>query len=725
MGRSHKGGLERSVAARILLIVLLSICLMSIVACYVVQVNYRKPMNLNVASNLDNCSNKMTAWLEEKSTITEFMAEELIDGKYYADKDTCYDYLVRCGSRDEEVYVCYFGFPDGIGIFSDGWVPDPGEYDTTTREWYINAVSSDTPIITAPYTDAATGRQVITIAVKVEADGELKGVLARDIFLDNITALVSDMHIDENGYAVLANADGSIIVHPDPDFAPTVDADGNDITVNLSEAIKGYSTDSDHSSFETLKDYNGKKIKYVEMTMDLTGWRLGYALDNKEYSHQLVSVVELFSVLTLVFGIVIAAWIIFTIKKAFKPLAAVAEQAQAVAQGQLNIWFDYQYNDQIGTLCRTIEYNNNFMRTCIEDISTRLDSISKGKFDYESDVEYIGDYTSIKTSMDSISASLAKVFGGIESASEAVSGGAGNVADSANCLAETASKQAELIGGIVSGVDTVSDKIGGNVTRTDNAREIARKTADVVNDSSEKMQQLLSAMKEISNSSEEIKKIIGTIEDIAFQTNILALNASIEAARAGEAGKGFAVVADEVRNLAEKSAEASDRTAQLIEYSASAVSKGMKYADSTAASLKAVVEYSGEIDNIIVEINEDSYEQRTSVDEVNEKLKLVEEYVSSAAANSEESAAAAAQLNEQAAALKEMISSFGSDIGDDIGSDISSDDSFDTYESRDEDTDSEYSFDSGVQFEAYTDFDTEDDNFDFDEPSVPDDDEEY
>ncbi len=348
----------------------------------------------------------------------------------------------------------------------------------------------------------------------------------------------------------------------------------------------------------------------------------------------------------------------YILAKQFKALSAVANDSQEVSKGNLNVTFNYTRNDEIGDVCRAIENNNRVVKNYISDIDKRLEAISHGDFSAASDVDYIGDYASIKVSLDKISHSLNTVFSGIENTSSAVFKGAEGVSAESGHLSESVSRQNGLIDEIASGMQQLSDKIDNNVFRTDKAKNTAHQAASAVEEGSGKMKQLLEAMAEISDASGKIQNIIATIEDIAFQTNILALNASIEAARAGAAGKGFAVVAEEVRSLAGKSAEASDKTANLIEQSVSAVNRGLEIAEGTSASLSEIVGCTAEIDKLIVEINGESYEQRVCVDNVNEKIGNVAEIVNSSAASAEECATSSQELNNQAIELKSMLDEF-------------------------------------------------------------------
>ena len=248
-----------------------------------------------------------------------------------------------------------------------------------------------------------------------------------------------------------------------------------------------------------------------------------------------------------------------------------------------------------------------------------------------------------------------KALGGISEAAYQVSVGASQVADASQSLAQGSTEQASAIEQITASIDEIAEKTKQNAEQANAAAKLVSEAISDVATGNKQMKDMVEAMKAINKSSERISKIIKTIDDISFQTNILALNASVEAARAGEAGKGFAVVAEEVRSLATKSAAAAAETAELIEDSIGKVENGSKLADDTAKALGIISNVVQQSEVIINGIAEASNYQATAVSQIEQAITQVSQVVQTNSATSEECAAASEELSNQAAHMREML----------------------------------------------------------------------
>lgn len=219
----------------------------------------------------------------------------------------------------------------------------------------------------------------------------------------------------------------------------------------------------------------------------------------------------------------------------------------------------------------------------------------------------------------------------------------------------SAEEQQAAITEITSDMIRIAEETENSLRESEKASSVAKLSTRLIEESNVEMNNMLSAMAEIEDSSGKIQTIVKTIEDIAFQTNILALNASVEAARAGEAGKGFAVVADEVRNLASKSAEASNTTNGLIAETVSVIEEGKNLANETAELLSAAVERANLIEKSITEISDVTENQKSQLTGIVSKLGEVSGVVHTTAATAEESAAASEELDKQVEMLNDSL----------------------------------------------------------------------
>ena len=250
---------------------------------------------------------------------------------------------------------------------------------------------------------------------------------------------------------------------------------------------------------------------------------------------------------------------------------------------------------------------------------------------------------------------LLAVAHALHDGSHQVVAAAGQVSSASQSLAEGASEQAASIEETGSSLEEVASMTKRNAENAKKANELARQARTAAERGSTDMASMNGAMEAIKVSSDDIAKIIKTIDEIAFQTNILALNAAVEAARAGEAGMGFAVVADEVRNLAQRSAQAAKETAEKIEGAISKTGLGVELSRKVGDALNDIVNKARQVDELAAEVASSSSEQMQGITQINLAVGQVDKVTQANAANAEESAAAAEELNAQAESMKNSV----------------------------------------------------------------------
>ncbi|ALR90328.1 MULTISPECIES: methyl-accepting chemotaxis protein [Clostridium] len=416
---------------------------------------------------------------------------------------------------------------------------------------------------------------------------------------------------------------------------------------------------------EAIALYNSEYEKELNNLQD-TLVKIGdYAKNNAERNYHsaittknitfivliLISIGSIVSCIYMVFGLV---------KLLTKPIVELEEAAKKLEKGILDVEIKFESQDELGILANSFRNTCSFLKTIVLDINEILGELSDGNFNVNSSrlEHYIGDFSTTKDSIQKIIESLNYTFFEIKEATVQVKGGAEQVAETSQTISEGATEQASAIEELTASLGEVNEKVQNSVKHAKETNVITSELGVQIEESNEKMNEMVKAMEEIDNSSRNIREIINTIASISEQTNLLALNAAIEAARAGESGKGFAVVAEEVRKLAEESSQAVKDTAELIESSIKSVEKGKIIADTTAVSLKEAVKKTEEAVQLVDNISNISEVQAVSINQINGGIDQIADVVQSNSAIAEESAAASEELSAQADTLESMISRF-------------------------------------------------------------------
>ena len=346
------------------------------------------------------------------------------------------------------------------------------------------------------------------------------------------------------------------------------------------------------------------------------------------------------------------------IKTIENDLAVLAKATEEIAEGNVHVEIDYEADNEIGKVVNELRTAVDSLSFYIDEIGSKMSTMANGNFNISFEKNFDGDFRAIQTAIESFSQQISDSMTEIMEVSDMVSDGANQIAGAGQNLADTVTSQANIVEDLSVTVNNITDQISSNSTDATQISKEVEVVAQNIVEGNQRMQDVVNAMDAISASSQEISKIIDTINAIADQTNLLSLNASIEAARAGEAGKGFAVVATEVSQLAGQTVEAAQNTAGLINASLQSVQEGIAIANDTAEKLNGMVSQVQGIADKVKTIAEASNSQAASVKEMSANISEISSVGQNNAATSEESLALSYEMNEHADSLKGLVERF-------------------------------------------------------------------
>jgi methyl-accepting chemotaxis protein len=472
---------------------------------------------------------------------------------------------------------------------------DYSEY--SKLDYYKKSKDTLKPNMTEPYSEKqSSGETVNLITISypiIDKNNRFLGVTNVDILTDTITNLSYDLGNYKTSCQSIISADSNFVSN----------------TADKSKVGTRYSEDQ------------GRIIAAkIPITMDGidSKWNSVFYIKNSELLASIFSLIAFIIIFGLIDVFIMCTIAYVVVKKSLLPIKDIMSLSKDMGKGKLRTDIEIYTNDEFGELSEIFKNTSKEISGYISEISEILLEISNGNLKSQVDRDYMGDFAPIKDALNKILNSFNSTYYDLGVTAEQVSTGANEISSAAQSLSSGTTEQAGSLEQLSATINEVSNHVQKNADNASHAKSITENAEQALEYGKLSVNDLLQAIEEIRTSSDEITKIIKTIDEIAFQTNILSLNAAVEAARAGSAGKGFAVVADEVRNLANKSAEAAKNTTELIEGSVNAVENGTKIAGKTADLINRIVDTSTNINNLVSQIADASSEQATSIEQINE-----------------------------------------------------------------------------------------------------------
>lgn len=539
--------------------------------------------------------------------------------------------------------------------------------DFSDREYFQQALKGEA-WISEPLVSKQTGEMSIPIAAPIWSNGVVGTTVVGVVYFippeTLLNDIVGEIKISPNAGAYMLDKDGYTIAHREVERVENRE--------NRIEQSKTDSTLAQLAKYETAmtKGESGfgryrhqgesKFLSYAPIS-GTDGWSISInapIMDFMSATYRSIIITIILCLLSIGAAIVIATRVAARIGD---PVAQCTARLELLAQGDLTTPApEISSRNETGRLATATMSITQTVTDIIGDIGYCLNEIANGNFRVKStNTEmYRGDFAVLHQNIESLIAHQSDIMRRIELSADHVASGSDQVSAGAQALSQGATEQASAVEELAASISSISGQVTETAEHAGNASEKVGQVGVLMDQCDNQMKQMVAAMDEISDNSKQISRIIKTIEDIAFQTNILSLNAAVEAARAGEAGKGFAVVADEVRNLAGKSAAAAKDTSELIEAAVQSVGNGAVIAENTAATLSSVSENARETAEMVEKIADAAQQEAESIMQISTGIDQISIVVQTNSATSQESAASSEEMSAQAQMLKELVSRF-------------------------------------------------------------------
>ena len=507
-------------------------------------------------------------------------------------------------------------------------------------------------------TDSSTlyqGKLGITMAMPVKEEGETALYLMGVYKYDTLNDVISSINLGRSGMAYMVNQEGLVTGHPDQSIALEGSSlaqlsDGNQ------EAVQRVTTGETGA---TEFPIGGEQMLVAFSPIRGTQWSLVIQIPKSDYSHFINSAMLVAILATLAVLILSILLVLRLARSISHPVKRVTDRMVALSSGDLHTEvLPVHTGDELEVMTQTLDATLESVNRYISDIQQVLTRMASGDLCTGPQVDYEGDFVLIRGSLRTITESMNETLTGFRAAADRLAAMAEQLSAQSAQLHQASLEQNHSTDELVHEVTHVKERLAGVTESSGQTRCQTEEITQRVQSANQQMAALISAMDDISANAQQITKTAKDIEDIAFQTNILALNASVEAARAGSAGQGFAVVADEVKQLAAKSAEAAKSATDMVNNTKAIIQNGVALTADTAGSLRAISDVSTQISAISDQLAAAVQGQETALAGMEERIATISAIADRNLQNAEETEQASGSLAREAEALQSRVRQF-------------------------------------------------------------------
>ena len=507
-------------------------------------------------------------------------------------------------------------------------------------------------------TDSSTihqGKLGVTMGMPVKWNGETALYVVGVYKYDTLNDVISSINLGRTGMAYMVNRQGVVTGHPDQSLVL-----GGSSLVQLSggdgEAVERVTTGETGATEFSI---DGKKMLVAFSPIRGTQWSLVIQIPKSDYNH-FINGAMLVSILATLMVLAVSMLLVLRLAHSIsRPVKRVTDRMVALSNGDLHTEvLALDTGDELEVMTKTLDATLESVNRYISDIQQVLTHVADGDLRTEPQVDYMGDFALIRGSLYTITKSMNETLLGFRAAADRLTEMAEQLSGQSVRLHQASLDQNQSTEKLVHEVAHVKERLTDVTQSSDRARSQTGEITRRIQSANEQMAALSSAMDDISANAQQITKIAKDIEDIAFQTNILALNASVEATRAGVAGKGFAVVANEVKRLATKSAEAARSATEMVNNTKAIIQTGVELTADTAGSLRAIFDVSAQINTISDQLATAVQGQEEALSVMEERIAVISDIADRNLQNAGETEQSSGSLAREAEALQTQVRKF-------------------------------------------------------------------